>query len=370
MVSNKTIFFVVGRLGESLVYSKIVPFIKTGYFDKIYCFKETEGIKIGNVEYRTLPIWIKKIKIGFIKKLIRQLYEPIQLLIYTLKYKPVYINGIFTLPKGLNAVIVGLLTGTKSIVSVIGGTIEIDTYYKFKLFWMNLNLWMLKTCDIVTTKGSKITKYLIENGIDEKKIFEFNGFINTKTFCISKRSEREIDILFVGTFRRLKGPDKIVKIIKRLSVKFPNIIAIFLGDGYLFNQVKKQIITLGLTNNIFLKGHVKDTVKFYQKAKILVIPSRSEGLSTSMLEAMACGCVPVVSNVGNMTEAAHNEINSFVVDDYTDIDTFVKYVKILLENSNRRDEMAQNAIQTVKTYYSLLPQTMIAKQIIDYGKKL
>jgi len=298
------------------------------------------------------------------------LYEPIQLLKYTIKYKPEYINGIYTLPKGLNAVIVGLLTGTKSIVSVIGNTIEIDTYYKWKFFWRNLNIWMLNKTNIVTTKGLTVTNYAVSFGIAKEKIFEFPGFVDTDIFYSDNVKERDIDILFVGTFRKLKGPDKIVKMIKKLILTFPNIKSCFLGKGYLFDEVQDMIIKLELQKNIILEGYRSDTPVFFQRAKILLMPSRSEGLSMAKLEAMACGCVPVVSNVGNMTDAAHNGINSFVVDDYTDIDTFVKYIKLLLEAPNKHEKMAQNAIQTVKTKYSLQPQTKIAKQIIDYGDKL
>ena len=315
---KKTMFFVVGRLGETLVHQKVKPFIETGLFNNCIIFRESEGIEIDNVTYITIPPVFKKIKIIKLRNLSIRIYEPIQLLFYTLKKKPDYINGIYTLPKGLNAVIVGLLTGTKSIVSVIGNTIEIDTYYKWKFFWKNLNIWMLNKTNIVTTTGLAVTNYAISLGIAEEKIFEFPGFVDTDRFYLEKNNEKNIDILFVGTFRKLKGPDKIVKMIKKLLKQFPNIKAHFLGKGYLFDEVQDMIINLGLQKNIILEGYKSDTPTFFQRAKILVMPSRSEGLSMAMLEAMACGCVPVVSNVGNMTEAAHHGINSFVVEDYID----------------------------------------------------
>ena len=44
------------------------------------------------------------------------------------------------------------------------------------------------------------------------------------------------------------------------------------------------------------------------KSKVLIMPSISEGLSTAMLEAMSSGCVPVVSDVGEMTKAAFDNV--------------------------------------------------------------
>lgn len=368
-MKNKDLFVVAGRLGNSLIYQKVVPFIKLNYFDKVFIFSEDKGFEIDGANYITIPKWIRNIRIDKIKKLIIRIYEPVQLYCYTLKYKPEYINGIFTIPKGLNAFIVGKLTNTKSIISVIGGTVEIDTYKKPKFFWKNLNIYMLKHAEIVTTKGRKVTNYSIQNGINKKKIFEFAGFVDTKLFS-HKDSYRDIDVLFVGTFRRLKGPDRIVKMVDKVSNLYPNIKAEFLGKGYLFNEVKAMIKKMNLEDNITLQGYRKDTYKFYSRAKTLVMPSRSEGLSMAMLEAMAFGCVPIVSNVGNMTDAAFDGINSFVIDDYMDIDSFVDKIQFLLENPDKRDEMAKNAIELVIERYSLVPQTEIAKKIIDFGENL
>lgn len=369
-MKNKTIFFVVGRLGKSLSYSKIIPFANTGYFKNIYIFRENPGMEIENAKYITIPKWLKRIKITKVRKIFIRIYEPIQLLKYGLKCKPDYINGIFTIPKGINACIISKIIKTKSIISVIGGKVEIDTYRKPMFVWKAINLFFLRKTNIITTKGDVVSNYLIYNNIHKLKIFTFNGFIDTKKYSMGINQKKDIDLLFVGTFRNLKGPDRVVKIISKLHNNFPNIKAIFLGNGYLFDKVKAEIDKLGLSNNIFLKGYRTDTYLFYQRAKVLVMPSRSEGLSMAMLEAMACGCVPIVSNVGNMTDAAFDGINSFVIDDYMDIDSFVDKIQFLLENPDKRDEMAKKVIELVQRKYSLEPQTKIAREIIDYGEQL
>src|SRR5690625_7806247 len=97
----------------------------------------------------------------------------------------------------MNALIAAKLTRRKSMISVIGGTVEITTRMPFQWFWKNFNLWMLKKCDVVTTKGTKVSKWLVEQGIPYEKIFNLNDSIDTDTLNINRHIVRYIDILFV-----------------------------------------------------------------------------------------------------------------------------------------------------------------------------
>jgi len=365
MNNDLTIFVVVGRLSKSLTTSKVMPIVSCDRISNVLVFREEKGFEINGVRYITLPIFITKIKIKFFYIIIRFIYEFLQLLAYSILYKPNYINGVYTLPCGLISMIVSKIVGCKNIVSVIGGEIEIKTYYKFSPFWKFLNLWMLKKSTVITTKGTKISNYLVQSHIKKRKIFEYNGSIDTHKFA-KKNLERDIDILFLGTFRRLKGPDRVLKVINKLRKDFPKIISYFLGDGYLFDTIREEIKKLHLEKNIVLLGYVNNPAQYFQRSKIFIMPSRSEGLSTAMLEAMACGCVPIVSNVGNMTDVAHHGVNAMVVNDYMDIETFTKYAKELLMDETKREMLSRNGCQLVNEKYSVETQAGIIENILTY----
>ena len=150
-----------------------------------------------------------------------------------------------------------------------------------------------------------------------------------------------------------------------LKKDFPAIKACFIGEGYLYKSCIDLARMLAISENVSFTGHIDDPANYFQRSKILVMPSRSEGLPTSMLEAMACGCVPVVSNVGNISDAASHSENAFLVNNYRDIKSFAKYIHILLSDENLRKEMAQEGIQTVKDNYSALQQSKIVDQMIQ-----
>ena len=360
------VFVVVGRLGKGLVISKVDPIIMSKKVKKVYVFSQDKCINIDGAVNIIIPDYIKNFKIRFFRKIIRQIFEPYQLLKYALKCKPDYINGVFTLPKGLNSVLVSKCVSCKSIVSVIGGIREILTYNKPTWFWKNVNLCILRSCTIVTTKGTKVSEYLIQNGIKKDKIFILNGSINTKVYRYNNNIKKDIDLLFVGTFSKLKGPDRVLQIVLNLIAEFPSIKVSFLGTGPLFEEIKNNINKLNLEESVFLHGYVENPVHFYQRSKILLLPSQSEGLSTAMLEVMACRCVPIVSNVGNMTDAAFHNENAFVIKNYLDIDKFTKYTRELLIDSEKREMLSLQGEKLINIKYSIRVQSEIFDKIIKY----
>jgi glycosyltransferase involved in cell wall biosynthesis len=360
------IFVVVGRLGKSLTISKVEPFVALKQVSKVYIFRQEPGFFIEKAEYVVLPGWLTSLQPSVFKKILRLIYEAFQLIKYTRKLKPDLINGVFTLPKGLNSVIAGKITGTSTVVSVVGGIVEITTRFNFKWFWENFNLRMLKMCTAVTTKGNAVSGYLISKGIHKEKIFTLNGSIDTKKFVYNANVEKDIDVLFVGRFSNLKGPDRVLHVIQKLKDTLPNIKAVLIGEGELSFKVTNLIKEYNLEEQVEVPGYIEHPEKWFQRSKCILIPSESEGLPTCMLEAMACGCIPIVSDVGNVKEAAVHQVNSMVVSDYTDIETFSNYTKMLLTNTSLRMKMIPKAIAKIADSYSINKQAEIANEIIAF----
>jgi glycosyltransferase involved in cell wall biosynthesis len=359
-----TFFIVTGRTGHSLIVAKSLPFSVLDRVKTIYLFSESEGFAIPKCNYITVPLWIRKTKPVFLRKIIRFIFEPFQLLFYTIKLKPDFINGIYCLPKGLNSYIISRLTGVKCVNSVIGSVLEIETELPFKWIWRNINIWQLKGCDAVTIKGERDKNYLLSKGIKPEKMLLLNGAIDIERFSFSSQA-RKIDLLFVGNFYELKGPDRIVRIVHLLLTKFPGLKVVMVGQGIMLEETKNLALSLGIKDILF-EGFQKNTVPYFQQAKLLIMPSRSDSLPTSMLEAMSCGCVPVISNVGNVTEAARNDINSKVIDNYLDLDGFAAAISDLLSDESKRLEFAINAHKMVEEFYSVKSQSILAENIINY----
>lgn len=105
------------------------------------------------------------------------------------------------------------------------------------------------------------------------------------------------DTVLVGTVARLI-PDKGVGVLlhalahlRRWGLRPQVLVA---GDGPARGDLKALAETLGVSDQVRFLGFVEDIVPFYRAIDVFVLPSLSEGMSLSLIEAMAAG-VPVVA---------------------------------------------------------------------------
>jgi glycosyltransferase involved in cell wall biosynthesis len=132
-----------------------------------------------------------------------------------------------------------------------------------------------------------------------------NG-IDTNKFLCSHRSQMDsskiLTVGLVARFRPQKRVDRWVEVAATLHKKNSDIKFIMTGDGPNDETLRQKITDLNLTGVIELTGKLHDTFQAYKQIDIFLLTSEFEGLPLALLEAMSCGCVPVVSNVGGIKQ--------------------------------------------------------------------
>jgi glycosyltransferase involved in cell wall biosynthesis len=110
--------------------------------------------------------------------------------------------------------------------------------------------------------------------------------------------ERDIDVLFVGMFREEKGLDTLLETLGSFKREPPR--TVLVGKGPLRGWLGREIERRKLSKRVTVKGFVSNErlPALLSRSRTFVLPSRTEGLSMALLEAMACGVVPVVTDVG------------------------------------------------------------------------
>lgn len=107
-----------------------------------------------------------------------------------------------------------------------------------------------------------------------------------------------------------KGQDILIRILNTEKWRGRPVTITCVGSGVDEAGLKDMAALLGV-NNISFAGHVQDMDALWKDYHALVLPSRSEGLPLSMVEAMAAGRMVIISNAGGNTELLDENVTGF-----------------------------------------------------------
>jgi glycosyltransferase involved in cell wall biosynthesis len=165
-------------------------------------------------------------------------------------------------------------------------------------------------------------------------------------------SKRNIDIIFVGRFAEVKGIKPLAEALNSfMSDKYPISVKL-VGDGNLRDDIESRFSHEKLNTNIEFTGWINrdGVIKQLSDARIIIIPSHSEGLPKVLLEGMACGTIPIVTRVGGMTDVIEESKNGFFITDKSPSKIKQKLDSVL--DRDDLDKISQNAQQFIIENYS------------------
>ena len=164
-----------------------------------------------------------------------------------------------------------------------------------------------------------------------------------------KIAPKIINIIFARRFFEYRGVYILCEIIENLSKKHEHIKFGIYGEGPLEAYMVKRL--KNYSNVSISKFSAKDSLKIPMSYNISLIPTfGSEGTSLSLLESMACYCVPIVSNVGGLTNVILDGYNGFLVNPTSN--EFCEKIEFLINNKTNLKLMGDNARKTVEVSFS------------------
>jgi glycosyltransferase involved in cell wall biosynthesis len=112
-----------------------------------------------------------------------------------------------------------------------------------------------------------------------------------------------------------KGLEFLIKAVKQLLPKYPNILLKIMGDGDEKENLVMLAKKLKLENNVQFLGRIprEETANYYQEANVFILPSFNEGMSNAMLEALATGLPIIATETGGTKELVTEGENGFIV---------------------------------------------------------
>ena len=154
-------------------------------------------------------------------------------------------------------------------------------------------------------------------------------------------------ILFLGSIKKIKGIDILIKAFIGLGTKYvreKNLKLIIVGEGSLKIIMKKKVEASGFGDYIRFIGFVEERVKYeYLKlSDVFVIPSRFEAQSLSFLDALSHG-LPII---GSDTKGINNIISDWVnglLFPIGDAHSLKSKLKLVVENKDLRLKLSKNS---------------------------
>jgi glycosyltransferase involved in cell wall biosynthesis len=145
----------------------------------------------------------------------------------------------------------------------------------------------------------------------------YNG-IDTARWCPSANSPQRnnLRVTTVGNLRRVKGHDLFIRAAALVLQQIPDasfsIVGQVLEPEY-HAELQVLIAELGLDSRFALLANGSDLREHLASAGLFVLPSRSEGFSNAILEAMASSLPVIATNVGGNAEAVQHEVTGLIV---------------------------------------------------------
>jgi glycosyltransferase involved in cell wall biosynthesis len=172
---------------------------------------------------------------------------------------------------------------------------------------------ILRNCaDISLIDTEAYREHVQAIGIPDSRIYACTKGVDTARFEMSPNKELEKDLLtFVGRLDdRLKGAHILLEALERAQYKGPvKIIAGKFSPNRYFEDIQNKILRLTEKGfDIEILGYMvqDELIQWYQRSRIFVHPALEDSMPNTVLEAMSCEAICIISKTGGLTNIAQN----------------------------------------------------------------
>jgi sugar transferase (PEP-CTERM/EpsH1 system associated) len=178
--------------------------------------------------------------------------------------------------------------------------------------------------DQYVTVSKDLKRFLTDRvGISPRRIMQIYNGVDTSRFAPGPArsplhvpsgfdAEGVVSIGSVGRVQAVKDYATLLQAMARLLGRRPELRSrarlLLIGDGPLLNTMRGLAISLGIADISWLPGSTDDVPRLMQALDVFVLPSLNEGVSNTILEAMATGLPVLASAVGGNVELVEDGI--------------------------------------------------------------
>lgn len=233
----------------------------------------------------------------------------------------------------------------KVVIHIHGGGFK--EYYENNTCFVHKNL---QKCDTIIA----LTEYWKEyfNGLGFKNVVIVPNIVDSPTIQEKKYNDGKTHILYLGLITQAKGIYDLLDVINEHKHEFENKITLHIGGNGETEKLQEVISQKELSSIVKYEGWVsgEKKVELLNNTDIFILPSYTEGLPISILEAMAYS-IPIISTpVGGIPEVINNKENGFLVVPGDKAGLFNSIMELVTDKT-LRENMGKASYQKVQPHF-------------------
>jgi glycosyltransferase involved in cell wall biosynthesis len=258
------------------------------------------------------------------------------------------------------AVLYKRITRHPVVVKLLRGGSRGDIHkLKRRPFWKSYFRNLKRHVDAFITISHEIDDELSAMGVsDGQRVFIPNGVDVSRCMPVSEDRKKKLRaelslplhatlVVYAGRLVPEKRVDHLLQIWHEVRNTYHDAHLLIMGQGEEEPRLREMSV-----DGAQFTGQVEDAVPYLQAADLFALPSSTEGLSNSMLEAMSCGLPVLATTVGGAPDVIEHKVNGYLIPP-DDVDALQRGVETLLGDGTLRFTLGSNARQRILSDFSL-----------------
>jgi glycosyltransferase involved in cell wall biosynthesis len=225
--------------------------------------------------------------------------------------------------------------------------------------------------------STRSRSYLTSHGFPADQIVYISGSVDTERFQPAPErrpdpARPERDVICVAQLDYRKGVDVLLHAWGRMMrepVEWrahlkPRLCLV--GEGELKPQMERIVAGLGIQDSVEFLGLRRDVVDLLQQSWCFIMPSRWEGMSNALLEAMACGLPCVATRVSGSEDAISDGVNGLLVEPEQPAE-MAQALRRIIEDTDLAQRLGREARTSVVRDYQL---ATVVEQCLELYRRL
>lgn len=179
--------------------------------------------------------------------------------------------------------------------------------------------------------------------LDEERVVTIRNGVDTVQFYPASNQSiyrtGPVKLIMAAAFRPAKGHLRLLEAVELLAKQGTHFELTLAGDANseTGDLIRHEVVRRGLNEMVHFAGQVTDMASLLREHEVFVLPSESEGLPLSLLEAMSCGLAVVATRVGGTPEVVEDGQSGLLVEPGSSLELAECLQKVIASTELRRN---------------------------------